>query len=608
MFERHFGLRENPFVAGHQHRFVYPSPEHLEALAHLRYGIENREPFVLITGEVGTGKTTALYDALSEWESRVVVALITNSALTRAELLEEIALRFGVIVHPGSSKPQIMTALERHLLAVRAQQHRAILLLDEAQNLERELLEEIRLLSNLENAGDNLLQVVLVGQPELEEKLARPELRQLRQRITVHYRLSSLSPEDTERYIQHRVSVAGGHALSVFPTDSCRAIHRLTTGIPREINHLAAQAMLTAYVDDAPNVRVEHVEVAAREIQFKSVSRPGVAGEPPLPRSFAPPLAAEPWPVAMAPPPQVPAEPPAPMPTPLPVPARPEPRSVAPEGPHRTASSAAWDAWMSAIANPADAARQHEAHATAPPSPAPPAYTPPVIHPPIPLAPRARESESDFATRLDAAALAPAAAPAARPRPRGDSRIGAAGRGVSARAAARKARARHGRSGAAAESRHAVAHRGRCGRGDRDQRGALDAIPRWPRRDRQHADARAGRSCRRDRADGGGQRAARGARQQLRGARQRGRRTDRRHAARVGARGGDYWRGIAPDAREPGARGGHVAIRHADPRHDPDALRRGRAHAHRARARRCRARPPRSCDRTAGTRDGGEGA
>src|SRR5580765_215914 len=212
MFENHFGLRENPFAAGHQSRFVYPSREHQEALAHLRYGIENREPFVLITGEVGTGKTTALYDVLSEWHTRVVVALITNSALTRDELLEEICVRFGVTVPPGGSKPQLLMCLERDLLAIRARGDRAILLLDEAQNLDRTLLEEIRLLSNLEVGGEKLVQVFLVGQPELEALLSQPELRQLRQRVSVHYRLSPLSQEDTERYIHHRITVAGGHA------------------------------------------------------------------------------------------------------------------------------------------------------------------------------------------------------------------------------------------------------------------------------------------------------------------------------------------------------------------------------------------------------------
>ena len=271
MFENHFGLRENPFIAGHQARFVYPSPEHQEALAHLRYGIENREPFVLITGEVGTGKTTALYDALAEWQSRVVVALITNSALTRNELLEEIALRFGVNVSGPISKPQLLAQIERMLAGVCQRGDRAIVLLDEAQNLERDLLEEIRLLSNLEQNGTKLIQVFLIGQPELEAKLGRPELRQLRQRITVHYRLRPLSPEDTEHYIHHRIGVAGGHAISVFPSDSCREVHRITHGIPREINNVCSQALLNAFVEDTRQVRPHHVSAAATEIEFESV-------------------------------------------------------------------------------------------------------------------------------------------------------------------------------------------------------------------------------------------------------------------------------------------------------------------------------------------------
>ena len=271
MFEHHFGLRENPFVAGHHAKFVYPSPEHQEALAHLRYGIENREPFVLITGEVGTGKTTALYDALAEWQNRIVVALITNSALTRNELLEEIALRFGVAVNGLVSKPQILAHLEHALTAIYARGDRAILLLDEAQNLERDLLEEIRMLSNLELDGSKLVQVFLVGQPELEAKLSRPELRQMRQRITVHYRLRPLSAEDTEHYIHHRIGVAGGHAATIFPSDACREVHRLTHGIPREINTVCSQALLNAFVEDARSVGAKHVTAAANEIEFESV-------------------------------------------------------------------------------------------------------------------------------------------------------------------------------------------------------------------------------------------------------------------------------------------------------------------------------------------------
>jgi len=197
MFEHHFGLRENPFPAGHQLKFVYPSREHQEARAHLRYGIENREPFLLITGEVGTGKTTSLYDALNEWGDQVAVALITNSALTRQEMLEEICLRFGIELPPGVSKPSALVLLEKHLISVRNRGEKAVLMMDEAQNLSMDLLEEIRLLSNLEHKGDKLLQIFLVGQPELEAHLARHELRQLRQRITVHYRLNPLSPDET---------------------------------------------------------------------------------------------------------------------------------------------------------------------------------------------------------------------------------------------------------------------------------------------------------------------------------------------------------------------------------------------------------------------------
>lgn len=271
MFERHFGLRENPFQGGHQLRFLYPSREHQEARAHLRYGIENREPFLLITGEVGTGKTTAIYDALAEWGSEVVVALITNSALTRQELLEEIGLRFGLALPNGTTKPQALVHLERHLLAVRQRGAHAVLLLDEAQNLAPELLEEIRLLSNLEAQGDKLLQIFLVGQPELEAKLAKPELRQLRQRITVHYRLNPLSPEETAGYIHHRLAVAGGNAWVVFPPDACREVYRLTHGIPREINTVAAAALLTAFADGSPSVRPDHVKNVADESEFRSV-------------------------------------------------------------------------------------------------------------------------------------------------------------------------------------------------------------------------------------------------------------------------------------------------------------------------------------------------
>jgi type II secretory pathway predicted ATPase ExeA len=299
MFEPHFGLRENPFSTGHDPRFVYPSPEHLEAVAHFRYGIQNREAFVLVTGEVGTGKTTAIYDLISRLPQQTHLALINNSSLTRLELLEEIARRFGLETPQPPSKPALLSAIEMRLSAHVGHGEACILIVDEAQNLSHDLLEEIRLLSNLEDRGGHLLHICLVGQPELEEKLARPELRQLRQRISVKYRLKPLTPDECQRYINHRLRVAGGEPEAIFTNDSIAAVHRMTHGIPREINIVASQAMVNAYVEGARPVRPEHVRAVFDEFHFQSVLEPRdvpLATEPhpqpppapPLPRVGAP--------------------------------------------------------------------------------------------------------------------------------------------------------------------------------------------------------------------------------------------------------------------------------------------------------------------------------
>src|SRR5262245_5374148 len=374
MFENQLGLRENPFVSGHQAKYVYPSKEHQEALAHLRYGIENREPFVLITGEVGTGKTTAIYDALAEWGSLALVALITNSALTRSELIEEICLRFGVGLAAGATKPQALVQLERYLQAVRGRGEMAILLLDEAQNLDDGLLEEIRLLSNQEVGGEKLLQIFLVGQPELEMKLSRQELRQLRQRIAIHYRLHPLSDVETERYIHHRVSVAGGNANELFPTDTCRVIHRLTHGIPREINTVAGQALLNAFVDDSRSVRPAHVNAMATETEFHSVLGSGPpapsASTPPAPARPTPPLRPIP-PAASTPAPPI-ARPPVMGPPTVARPAAPSPplRAVPPPSPPRAVPPPAREEARWAPLEHDPAPEDDEATAPLPPAPA----------------------------------------------------------------------------------------------------------------------------------------------------------------------------------------------------------------------------------------------
>jgi type II secretory pathway predicted ATPase ExeA len=271
MFEEFFHLRENPFALAPNPRFIFNSHEHGEALAHLRYWVENGEGFVLITGEVGTGKTTALFDLLAQLPTDYAIAFVSNSTLTIPELLEEICRRFGLEVPPAATKPALLGLLERFLLARVDRGLGSLLILDEAQNFESDALEEIRLLSNLERVDGKLIQIALVGQPELERKLARPELRQLRQRIGIRYRLGPLSEEETLCYLHHRVAVAGGDAAAVFSPDSAQAIHRLTHGIPREINIVASQALINAFVAGASRVLPEHVQAVVDEFAWSSI-------------------------------------------------------------------------------------------------------------------------------------------------------------------------------------------------------------------------------------------------------------------------------------------------------------------------------------------------
>ncbi len=387
MFEPHFGLRENPFSTSHDPRFVYPSPEHLEAVAHFRYGIQNREAFVLVTGEVGTGKTTAIYDLVSRLPQQTHIALINTSALNRLELLEEIARRFGVELPASPSKPALLTALELKLSAHVGHGEACILIVDEAQNLMHDLLEEIRLLSNLEDRGGHLLHICLVGQPELEEKLARPELRQLRQRISVKYRLKPLSYEETVRYVHHRLRVAGGDSAALFPPESCEAVHRMTHGIPREINIVAGQAMVNAFVEGARAVAPHHVRAVSDEFAFQSVlsvtlrpvTGPGeIAGSPPPP-AYTPPGAYAP-PPAYSPPS---AYPPGPYAAPAQqAPPAPAPRSAQPGvAPHPAVSPESGNA--SPQASPARPAPTM----SPPPSPVPPPNAVPVGEGTVPAPP-----------------------------------------------------------------------------------------------------------------------------------------------------------------------------------------------------------------------------
>ncbi|MGD8396709.1 MAG: AAA family ATPase, partial [Candidatus Eiseniibacteriota bacterium] len=287
MFEEFFRLKENPFSLAPNPRFLFQSREHAETLAHLRYWIENAEGFVLITGEVGTGKTTAIYDLLAQLPTTWSVAMLTHSTLSEMELLEEICRRFHIEIPAERTKPRLLGQIESFLNACRARGHGALLIIDEGQNLDPSRLEEVRLLSNMERLDGKLLQIALVGQPELEAMLRTPELRQLRQRIGIKYRLGPLSRRETSDYIHHRLEVAGAaDPEAIFPPDTCAEVFRVTGGIPREINIVSSQSLINAFVDEAEQVRPSHVESVLSDFSFESIGSGRGAGSLDAPRGI----------------------------------------------------------------------------------------------------------------------------------------------------------------------------------------------------------------------------------------------------------------------------------------------------------------------------------
>lgn len=265
MYVEHFGLREPPFAITPDPAYVYLSPHHREALAHLLYGTHENGGFVQLTGEVGTGKTTLVRSLLEQKLEQVDIALCWNPRLTVEELLATVCDELSVAYprEPLSLKA-LVDALNQHLLRVHAAGRRTVLIIDEAQNLSREVLEQIRLLTNLETAKHKLLRIILVGQPELRTLLERPDLRQLAQRITARYHLPSLNAIETAAYIRHRLHVAGRRE-DVFSRGALRAIHRGAGGIPRLINIICDRALLGAYSQNRKHVNTALVRQAARE-------------------------------------------------------------------------------------------------------------------------------------------------------------------------------------------------------------------------------------------------------------------------------------------------------------------------------------------------------
>jgi general secretion pathway protein A len=272
MYATHFGLREPPFAITPDPAYVYPSRHHQEALAHLLYGAGENGGFLQLTGEVGTGKTTLIRALLEQRLDNVDIALCLNPRLTVGELLATVCDELGVAYPRGEStlKP-LLDALNAHLLQAHAAGRRTVLIIDEAQNLSREVLEQIRLLTNLETAKHKLLLIILVGQPELRQLLARPDLRQLTQRITARYHLPPLDRRETVAYIGHRLRVAGGDE-DLFTPGARRAVYRRSGGIPRLINIICDRALLGAYSRGARRASARLVGQAAREVLHGSGS------------------------------------------------------------------------------------------------------------------------------------------------------------------------------------------------------------------------------------------------------------------------------------------------------------------------------------------------
>ncbi len=265
MYAAHFGLRDNPFAITPDPGFLFLSPQHQEALAHLLYGTGEDGGFVALTGEVGTGKTTLIRALLEQRLNDVDVALCLNPRLTVLELLGVICDELNVD-YPRDSptlKP-LLDALNAHLLDAHARGRRTVLIIDEAQNLDRSVLEQVRLLTNLETRRHKLLRIILAGQPELGRLLAREDLRQLNQRITARYHLPPLSRKETAAYIIHRLRVAGGRD-GLFTPAALRAAYRLSRGIPRLINILCDRALLGAYSLGRTRVDAAILRRAARE-------------------------------------------------------------------------------------------------------------------------------------------------------------------------------------------------------------------------------------------------------------------------------------------------------------------------------------------------------
>lgn len=265
MYLEFFGLTEHPFRLTPDADFLFMSRAHARAKAYMDYTVLSRDGFVVVTGDIGSGKTTLINKLLAELPDDVVVAKIFQTQLNEVEFLQAVLAEFGVTPE-GSGKVELLNALNEFLIDCYCQNQRVLLIVDEAQNLSNGVLEEVRLLSGLETNKDKLLSIILTGQPELAEIVDAPHMEQLSQRVRLRFHLTALSEQESRDYIRHRLEVAGIGDRQPFAEETLPLIYEYTGGVPRLINSLCDMALLSAYVDEQPTVTVEILRAAIEEL------------------------------------------------------------------------------------------------------------------------------------------------------------------------------------------------------------------------------------------------------------------------------------------------------------------------------------------------------
>ncbi len=271
MYHAHYGLLRSPFEMTPDPAFLWMSDAHAEGLATLVYGVKARKGFVLLTGEVGTGKTTLLHALLAQLDRNTLAAFVFNPRLEPLDFFRVLFDELGIEA-PCATKADYLIALNRFLIARLEQDLPTLLIIDEAQNLSAEMLEEVRLLSNLETPTSKLLQIMLVGQPELAEMLARPELRQLRQRIVMRHQLRPFTREETATYVRERLRIAGYTGKDLFDKRALQRLHEVTGGIPRLVNVVCDGALLLGYGRELRSIGEGEIAEVARDLALTPVA------------------------------------------------------------------------------------------------------------------------------------------------------------------------------------------------------------------------------------------------------------------------------------------------------------------------------------------------